>query len=42
MSNEKQTGGAAKPRRHFDENFKRNAVELTLQAKRPMAAVARE
>jgi transposase len=42
MSNEKQTGGAAKPRRHFDENFKRNAVELTLQGKRPMAAVARE
>lgn len=42
MNHEKQTGGAAKPRRHFDENFKRNAVELTLQGRRSHAAVARE
>lgn len=42
MSKEKQTGGSAKPRRHYDENYKRHAVELTLQGQRSVGEVARE
>jgi len=42
MSQEKQTGTGAKPRRQYDETYKRNAVELTLQGQRTIGAVARE
>jgi transposase len=42
MSSGNQAGGGAKPRKQYDENYKRHAVELTLQGKRPLAAVARE
>lgn len=31
-----------KPRRHYDEDFKRHAVELTLQGARPLHQVAAE
>jgi transposase len=42
MSPEKQTGGGTRPRRQYDETYKRNAVELTLQGKRSVGEVARE
>ena len=42
MSSGNQAGGGAKPRKQYDENYKRHAVELTVQGKRPLAAVARE
>ena len=35
-------GGGGKPRRQYDENYKRHAVELTLQGGRTIGAVARE
>lgn len=34
--------GGAKHRRHFDETYKRNAVELTLRGDRPIRLVAEE
>lgn len=42
MSTGNQAGNGAKPRRHYDENYKRHAVELTLQGNRSVGAVARE
>ena len=42
MSNGNQGGGGAKQRRQYDENYKRHAVELTLQGSRSVGAVARE
>ena len=42
MSSGNQSGGGGKPRRQYDENYKRHAVELTLQGGRTIAAVARE
>lgn len=39
QNNEK---GGYKPRRQYDENFKRHAVDLTLQGKRSMRQVAEE
>ncbi|MGH7944135.1 MAG: transposase [Opitutaceae bacterium] len=42
MSNGNQAGGGAKPRRQYDENDKRHTVELTLQGRRSVGAVARE
>jgi transposase len=42
MSNGNQAGSGAKPRRQYDENYKRHAVELTLQGSRTVGAVARE
>ena len=42
MSSGNHGGGGAKPRRHYDENYKRHAVELTLQGQRSVGAVARE
>jgi transposase len=42
MSNGNTAGGGAKPRRQYDENYKRHAVELTLQGTRSVGAVARE
>ena len=41
MSHE-NTADGSKPRRHYDENYKRHAVELTLQGGRTIGAVARE
>jgi len=35
-------GRTWKPRRQYDENYKRHAVELTLRGDRTAAAVARE
>ena len=34
--------GAYKPRRHYDENYKRHAVDLTLRGNRTIAQVAQE
>ena len=42
MSSGNEAGSGAKPRRHYDENYKRYAVELTLQGSRTIGAVARE
>ena len=42
MSHENTAGGGNKPRRQYDENYKRHAVELTLQGGRTIGAVARE
>ena len=42
MSSGNQSGGGAKPRRQYDENYKRHAVELSLRGDRPVGAVARE
>ena len=42
MSSGNQGGGGAKPRKQYDENYKRHAVDLTLQGQRSVAAVARE
>ena len=41
MSNGNEAGSGGKPRRQYDENYKRHAVELTLQG-RTVGAVARE
>lgn len=35
-------GGGANPRRHYDENYKRHAVELTLRGDRSVTQVAGE
>jgi transposase len=35
-------GGGRPPRRNYDENYKRHAVELTLRGDRTIGAVARE
>jgi transposase-like protein len=42
MSSGNQGGRDTKPRRQYDENFKRHAVELSLHADRTVGAVARE
>jgi transposase len=42
MSHGNPAGGGGKPHRHYDENYKRHAVELTLQAGRTIRSVARE
>ena len=42
MSHGNTTGGGGKPRRHYDENYKRHAVELTLRGDRSATAVAAE
>lgn len=42
MSNGNQVGGGAKPRRQYDDDYKRHAVELTLRGDRSVTAVARE
>lgn len=42
MNKEEQNGAGAKPRRQFDETYKRHAVELTLRAGRTVKAVAEE
>lgn len=42
MSHVTKEGGGGKPRRQYDENYKRHAVELTLQGNRTIAAVAHE
>ena len=42
MSNGNHSGGGAKPRRHYDENYKRHAVELTLRGDRSVTQVAGE
>jgi transposase len=38
--NQDRVGG--KPRRHYDETYKRHAVELTLQGTRTIKAIAQE
>jgi transposase len=42
MSHGKPAGRGSKPRRHYDENYKRHAVELTLRGDRSVTAVACE
>lgn len=42
MSSGNHAGSGAKPRRHYDENFKRHAVELTLRGDRSVTQVAGE
>ena len=42
MSDPKTAGGGGKPRRHFDENYKRHVVELTLRGDRSVTQVAGE
>lgn len=42
MTQGNTAGGGGKPRRHYDENFKRNAVELTLRGERSVTQVAAE
>jgi len=42
MSQDNEAGVGRRPRRYYDENYKRHAVELTLRGDRPIAAVARE
>ena len=42
MSQEKESIGGRRPRRYYDENYKRQAVELTLRGDRSVVAVARE
>ena len=42
MSQDNEAGGGRRPRRHYDENYKRRAVELTLRGDRTIAGVARE
>ena len=42
MSSGNQVGSGGKPRRQYDENYKRHAVALTLQGPRSVGAVARE
>ena len=42
MNKPEQNGTGAKPRRQYDETYKRHAVELTLRGDRTVKAVARE
>src|SRR5687768_913863 len=42
MSNGNHGGGGGKPRRQYDENYKRHAVELTLRGDRTITQVAVE
>lgn len=42
MSSGNHGGSGAKPRRHYDENYKRHAVELTLRGDRSVTQVAGE
>ena len=42
MSEKKQDGAGANPRRYFDETYKRHAVELTLSPGRTIKAIAKE
>ncbi len=37
-----QAGGEGKPRRHYDETYKRQAAQLSLQANRTIRAIAQE
>lgn len=41
MTTEKEKGGY-QPRRHYDEDYKRHAVELTLQGQRSVRQIADE
>jgi transposase-like protein len=42
MNKPEQSGIGAKPRRQYDETYKRHAVELTLRGDRTVKAVAKE
>jgi transposase len=42
MSHGNTAGGGGKSRRHYDENYKRHAVELTLRGDRSVTQVACE
>lgn len=42
MNAGKQNGAGGKPRRQYDENYKRHAVELTLRSNRTVTAIAQE
>ena len=42
MNKPEQNGTGAKPRRQYDEMYKRHAVELTLRGDRTVKAVAKE
>jgi transposase-like protein len=42
MNKSEQNGTGAKPRRQYDEKYKRHAVELTLRGDRTVKAVAKE
>jgi len=42
MNKTEQNGAGAMRRRHFDETYKRHAVELTLRGDRTVKAVAKE
>ena len=42
MNKPEQSGTGAKPRHHYDETYKRHAVELTLHGDRTVKAVAQE
>lgn len=42
MSSGNQSNGGAKQRKHYDENYKRHAVELTLRGDRSVTKVAGE
>ena len=42
MNKSEQSGSGATPRRKFDENYKRHAVELTLHGDRTVKTVAKD
>jgi len=42
MNKPEQNGTGAKPRRQYDETYKRHAVELTLRGDRTVIAVAKD
>jgi transposase len=42
MKDGNKAGGGGKPRRQYDENYKRHAVDLTLRGDRTIAQVAQE
>ena len=42
MNKSEQNGSGAKPRRQYDETYKRHAVELTLRTDRTVKAVAKD
>ena len=42
MNKPEQSGTGAKPRHHYDETYRRHAVELTLHGDRTVKAVAQE
>ena len=42
MNKPEQNGTGAKPRRQYDETYKRHAVDLTLRGDRTVKAVAKE